>query len=152
MKILNQELSRLVYTDFFAQVTKLEKQTIVFTPNPEILLQAASDPEFSALLKKADYLTPDGIGLYLAAQVLEENNKLIALLKLPYFIYRIVSEKWALFEKYGDKICGSDLTNDLLAYAQQEKIAIAIVDPYFPKDEAKCQSQKYFRENMTELY
>lgn len=152
MKILNQELSRLVYGDFFAQITKLEKQTIVFTPNPEILLQAASDPEFSSLLKKADYLTPDGIGLYLAAQVLEEKNKFLSILKLPYYIYRIVSEKWALFEKYGDKICGSDLTNDLLAYAEQEKVAITIIDPYFPKDKAKCESQKYFRENLSKIF
>ena len=61
MKILGHKLSRLTYCDFFAQITQLKKQTIVFTPNPEILLQAASDSEFSALLKKADYLTPDGI-------------------------------------------------------------------------------------------
>jgi UDP-N-acetyl-D-mannosaminuronic acid transferase (WecB/TagA/CpsF family) len=61
MKILNHELSRLTYCDFFAQITKLKKQAIVFTPNPEMLLQAANDREFSELLKKADYLTPDGI-------------------------------------------------------------------------------------------
>lgn len=76
----------------------------------------------------------------------------MALLKLPYFIYRIVSEKWELFEKYGDKICGSDLTNDLLAYAEEKKIAIAIIDPYFPKDAAKCESQKHFKKNLSNLF
>ena len=84
--------------------------------------------------------------------MLDEKNKFIALFKLPYFIYRIVSEKWELFEKYGDKICGSDLTNDLLAYAGQQNISIAIIDPYFPKDKAKCQSQKNFKKNLSKIF
>jgi UDP-N-acetyl-D-mannosaminuronic acid transferase (WecB/TagA/CpsF family) len=38
---------------------KLEKQNIVFTPNPEILLKTKNDSEFKELLNKATYLTPD---------------------------------------------------------------------------------------------
>jgi UDP-N-acetyl-D-mannosaminuronic acid transferase (WecB/TagA/CpsF family) len=37
----------------------LEKQTIIFTPNPEILLKAQSDKNFANLLNKATYKTPD---------------------------------------------------------------------------------------------
>jgi N-acetylglucosaminyldiphosphoundecaprenol N-acetyl-beta-D-mannosaminyltransferase len=55
------------------KITKLEKQNIVFTPNPEILLQTKNDSEFKSLLEKANYLTPDGIGLYIAFQILDNN-------------------------------------------------------------------------------
>jgi N-acetylglucosaminyldiphosphoundecaprenol N-acetyl-beta-D-mannosaminyltransferase len=55
------------------EITSLKKQNIAFTPNPEILLQAKNDSEFKALLEKANYLTPDGIGLYIAFQILDNN-------------------------------------------------------------------------------
>lgn len=34
-------------------------KTLVFTPNPEILVRANSDVEFLDILQKADYNTPD---------------------------------------------------------------------------------------------
>jgi N-acetylglucosaminyldiphosphoundecaprenol N-acetyl-beta-D-mannosaminyltransferase len=37
----------------------------IFTPNPEILVQARSDPGYAALLNTADLLLPDGIGIVL---------------------------------------------------------------------------------------
>jgi UDP-N-acetyl-D-mannosaminuronic acid transferase (WecB/TagA/CpsF family) len=61
MKIFNITLDNLKYTDFFKQITRFEKQEIIFTPNPEILLKTQSDKEFEGLLKKATILTPDGI-------------------------------------------------------------------------------------------
>lgn len=61
MKILAVDLDSLIYKEFFDEITHLKKQKIVFTPNPEILLMAQRDSEFSKLLKKADYLLPDGI-------------------------------------------------------------------------------------------
>jgi hypothetical protein len=51
----------LKYKDLFAEITKFEKQNIVFTPNPEILLKIKSDEEFKNILLKADFLTSDGI-------------------------------------------------------------------------------------------
>lgn len=47
------------------------KKTLVFTPNPEILVRANSDPEFLSLLKKADYNTPDANGLYVGSMIQE---------------------------------------------------------------------------------
>ena len=50
MKIFDIPLDRLNYTDFFAKITKLEKQNIIFTPNPEILLKTQDDKEFKNLI------------------------------------------------------------------------------------------------------
>ena len=41
----------------------------VFTPNPELLLSAQKDPSFLGLLRSADLLLPDGVGVLLAARL-----------------------------------------------------------------------------------
>ncbi|MBT3728712.1 hypothetical protein HOF65_06935 [bacterium] len=51
----------------------MNNQNIVFTPNPEILLKTQTDIEFKELINKASHLTPDGIGLYLAFQIIDNN-------------------------------------------------------------------------------
>jgi len=42
-----------------------ERVHCIFTPNPEILVQARSDPSYAALLNTADLLLPDGVGILL---------------------------------------------------------------------------------------
>jgi N-acetylglucosaminyldiphosphoundecaprenol N-acetyl-beta-D-mannosaminyltransferase len=44
----------------------------VFTPNSEMLLRAWRDPEFAAVLNKADLTAPDGIGVVYAAKILKQ--------------------------------------------------------------------------------
>lgn len=62
MDIFGISLSRLKYDSFFQTITeKKNAQSIVFTPNPEILLLAKKDSTFTQSLKKADYLLPDGV-------------------------------------------------------------------------------------------
>jgi len=41
---------------------------MVFTPNPEIVARAARDPEFRAVLRRADLAVPDGVGLVWAVR------------------------------------------------------------------------------------
>ena len=45
-------------------------QNVIFTPNPEILLEASRDKEYRAVLQKADLALPDGIGLVLIGRFL----------------------------------------------------------------------------------
>lgn len=40
------------------------------TANPEIVLTALNDPEYSSVIKGADYLTADGIGIVKGAKIL----------------------------------------------------------------------------------
>jgi N-acetylglucosaminyldiphosphoundecaprenol N-acetyl-beta-D-mannosaminyltransferase len=42
----------------------------VATVNPEFVMRARQDPEFRALLNRADLATPDGVGIVLAARLL----------------------------------------------------------------------------------
>ncbi len=52
-----------------AAATALSTHALVFTPNAEMLSRAAKDPAFFALLKRAELLLPDGVGVSLAARM-----------------------------------------------------------------------------------
>lgn len=53
-----------------ADRTAAGKHTSVFTPNPEMLERAMRDRDFASLLHDADILTPDGVGVCIAARLL----------------------------------------------------------------------------------
>lgn len=69
------ESSREVFA-FFTQLltapksSNEHKTTVIFTPNPEQVVLAASDDAFAQNLAQADYLLPDGIGLVIASAVM----------------------------------------------------------------------------------
>lgn len=46
-----------------ALILKQNDLKLIFTPNPEQLILARKNPHFAALLKQADYLIPDGVGV-----------------------------------------------------------------------------------------
>ncbi|MCK9272196.1 WecB/TagA/CpsF family glycosyltransferase [Candidatus Gracilibacteria bacterium] len=130
MKIFGVELQKLNYKNFLNEILNNSEQSIIFTPNPEILLAIKKDSEFTEILKKANYLTSDGIGLYIAFQILDNNFKYLNILFLPYFVFNILFRKNYLYKKYGDKICGSDLTLDLLDYSDKNKLGVTIIDKF----------------------
>ena len=145
MQIFWIKIDKLKYSELLKKITKLEKQTIVFTPNPEILLKAKTDKGFKNLLQKADYLTPDGIWLYIAFQILNNTySKLTNTILIPYYFFNLFFRRKYLYKKYWDRICWSDLTKDIILKAEKEWIKISIVDLYNPKDKNKVDSQKVF--------
>lgn len=146
-------LNSLKKDDFIEEILSFDKRNIVFTPNPEILLKAKKDKEFFRILRKADYLLPDGIGLYLAYQILDNNfSRFLNSILLPFYIFHLLFKKKYLYEKYGERICGSDLTKELLEKSSQKGIKIAILDLYNPHDEKKVASQKIFEEKLKQSY
>lgn len=153
MQIFWIRIDKLKYNDFFRNLVKLEKQYIVFTPNPEILLKTRKDNDFKELLKKANYLTADWIGLYIAFQIID--NKYWAFLNilfLPYFFFNLFFRKTYLYKKYWDRICGSDLTKDLIDFSISNSIKISIIDLYNPNDSKKVASQDVFSEKLKKIF
>ncbi len=146
-------LNKLKKAEFLEEIKTLKKQSIIFTPNPEILLKLKNDGEFRDILEKASYLIPDGIGIYLAYQILEKKYSFFtSIFLLPYFIYKLIFKKKELYELYWERICGSDLTKDLLRFAEEEKKQIVIIDLYNPTDSKKQLSQKVFASKIKEKY
>lgn len=133
-------------------ITQTNRPLAVFTPNPEILLAAQTDAEFYNLLKKADILFPDGIGLYLAAQIADSRLPVVVkILLLPYYVLRLFLGRKGLYRQYGNRICGSDVTSDLLEYANIHHLSVAIVDA-FTTDKDKSDSQKLVLPNLKKLF
>ena len=123
MKFLSFDIYHGRYAEFLETIKTPEKKTLVFTPNPEILLRASKDREFLDILKKADYLTPDANGLYTASLIQEGSGYISAL-------FQTFVRQRRLREKYGERISGSTLTHDLIEYATREKKKILMIDNY----------------------
>lgn len=51
-----------------AEALDMDKCSMVFTPNSEILLEAVKDSEFEAVLKSGQLVIPDGIGVVIASR------------------------------------------------------------------------------------
>jgi len=158
MKIFQLEISRYTYSDFLKEITTfLHEEDLstpwraIFTPNPEICLKTLEDTEFLELLQKANYLTSDGIWLYLAYQI-QDTSKLWAVVYFPYFLFNVVFRKKYLYTKYGERICWSDLTTSLIEYSQHQEMRVAIIDPSYPQDKQKCLSQESFREKLSQKF
>ncbi|MDD3532051.1 MAG: WecB/TagA/CpsF family glycosyltransferase [Candidatus Shapirobacteria bacterium] len=79
-----------------------EKHYIV-TPNPEFIVLAKEDPDFSNILNGADLSVPDGIGLIWASRLLYGKNGL------------------------GERITGVDLMADICQMAAQKKWSVFLL-------------------------
>lgn len=159
MQILWIPINKLSYKDFLEEITRIDKKSIIFTPNPEIILKTLEDEEFKKMIINADYLLPDGTGLYIAAQINNIKEKyiyilwvIISIILLPYFIFNVIFRKKVLYKLYWDKICWSDLTLDLLKFAENNNVKVTIIDLYTPNDERKVAVQNSFREKLNSVY
>jgi len=157
MQIFWIKLDKLKYNDFLNNlknnILNWNNWKIVFTPNPEILLNTLKDKEFKDLLEKADYLTIDWIGIYIWLQI-EDNRKniLIETLLLPYYFFNLFFRRKYLYKEYWERVCGSDLTKDLVEFVSEKWVKITILDPYFPQDLKKCEAQKTFRDDLQKVF
>ncbi len=76
------------------------KPTMVFTPNPEFLVEAQKDKDFQDLLNRSDINLVDGFGLILAGKILKRN--------------------------VGERISGADVVERLLEEGNQKKWTIGV--------------------------
>lgn len=96
---------------------------VIYTPNPEQIVQSRGNKEFKQALQQADLLLPDGIGLVWASRLL------------------------ALFGKgksLVERIAGVDVVRDLLEIARQRDLEVLVIggreyspEDYFAYDGAK---------------
>ncbi len=121
MQFLWLSIHHWKYRDFLELIKNPAEKTLVFTPNPEILVRASRDPDFLEILQKWTYNTPDANGLYVGSMMQEGISFFHAGLATFF-------QKNQLKLKYGELIKGSDLTQDLLEYAGKNNKNILILD------------------------
>jgi len=106
-RILGVKIHGLSQEKVFALVKSfIEKEdfNLVFTPNPEICLKAEKDEDYSKVLNEADLNIPDGVGLKVGAEILEQ--------------------------KISHRITGVDLTKYVLNYCDQNEKKVMIINKY----------------------
>ena len=76
-KILSVGISTMSKQEILKEIFRRAKQkrrTVIFTPNPQMLLQASTSKRKSKLLNSADFNIPDGIGVVIASKL--KNGKI----------------------------------------------------------------------------
>ena len=98
---------------------------VVYTPNPEQIVQSRGNEKFKQALISADLLLPDGVGLVFAARFL-------ALFKRA--------------EPICERIAGVDVVHDLLEVARQRQLKVLVIGgrDYSPKDYFAYQGAKIY--------
>lgn len=154
MNIFWLEIKPLNYENLFQNIVSTSQRKIkIFTPNPEIMLRVKEDEDFKKTLNEATYLTSDGVGLFIAYEILSNNYpKILNIALTPYYIFKMIFNRDYFYRKFGDRICGSDLTKDLLDYYNTKNGSVAIIDPYYPEDKNKVESQKTLTQKLEKLY
>ncbi|MDK6863355.1 WecB/TagA/CpsF family glycosyltransferase [Nosocomiicoccus ampullae] len=89
------------FVDELKRRLEQKEKTFVVTANPEILMKTKEDNEFQHVVKRADYVTPDGIGVVLLSKLKRRPLK--------------------------ERITGFDLTVDLLQYADDENLSVYLL-------------------------
>lgn len=72
--VLNVPFDNLAKKEILVQLNqriKMQQKTFVVTANPEIVMYANQHSSYMDIIKKADYITPDGIGIVKAARMLK---------------------------------------------------------------------------------
>ncbi|EAD9709705.1 glycosyltransferase [Listeria monocytogenes] len=75
ISILNIPFYNTTQAGFVEELYTVAKdggRRFVVTANPEIVMYARTDKEFEAILRQADYIVPDGIGIIMASEKLGE--------------------------------------------------------------------------------
>ena len=76
--VLGVKIDKMSLSETFEKakgLLKTEGVSMIFTPNPEIVMRAAEDSEFKNILNSADICTPDGIGVVYASKILKNPVK-----------------------------------------------------------------------------
>ncbi|WP_268912749.1 WecB/TagA/CpsF family glycosyltransferase [Lentilactobacillus sp. SPB1-3] len=63
------------FMDIITNRINEHRRTFVVTANPEIVMYAQSHSQFNDLIKQADYIVPDGIGVILASRIISQPLK-----------------------------------------------------------------------------
>jgi len=88
---------------------------VIYTPNPEQIVQSRGNEEFRLVLQKADVLLPDGVGLVVASKILAFFKKV---------------------QPLHERIAGVEVAEDLLELARQRELEVLVIGGrnYSPED------------------
>lgn len=96
VKINNMSMNETV--EAVKDLLKLDRPSLIFTPNSEIIYMAKNDEKFKAVLNSSDINSPDGIGVVYASKILKD--------------------------PLAERVAGYDLSLKLLPYMNEKKLKL----------------------------
>lgn len=125
----------------------LSKKQIIYTPNPEILLEARRDKKFADILNRATLLLPDGHGIQFVSTLLKFNLFWRILLYFPALLLFLVWKK--PFKKiFPELIHGSDFMDDIISWAHKNKKSVFLLGS---SESSAKGSMEYFKKKYHNL-
>lgn len=117
MKLFGVQIDELTRAQ---ALEKLNEKQLIFTPNPEILLEARRNETFKRALQKGTMMLPDGNGLLLVSTLLRFKSRFLRFLLL--FPAGLLFLLWKPpFKKILPEIIhGANFMDDVLARAERE--------------------------------
>ncbi len=101
---------------------------LIFTPNPEIIVQVDKNPALRQVLTEADYLLPDGVGLLLANRWIRFRQRLLFLTDKFSLSKTTLKQRQLLMPaKISEKMTGIDLADKLLIEAAKKNYVSLII-------------------------
>ncbi len=104
-------------------IHRLNSRQIIFTPNPEILLEARRNPAYLQALKQGTLLLPDGHGLQLVSTLLMFPRPLRWILFLPALLLYLFWKK-PFQSRIPEIIHGSDFMNEVIQWSAQHSKSV----------------------------
>lgn len=99
---------------------RLNEKQLIFTPNPEILLEASRNAAYRAALQKGTLMLPDGNGLQLTSMLMKIRSRGLRFLVLPLALVLFLFRKCYFRGVFPEIIHGSDFMWDVVQKAEQE--------------------------------
>lgn len=111
--------------------------SMIFTPNPEIVMAAYEDPEFRDILNSADLCTPDGIGVVYAAKMLGDPvPERVAGFDLACGLLESLRKTGEGVFLFGAKPGVAETAREKLRIAYPGLVVSGVHDGYFAEDES----------------
>jgi len=146
VEVLGVKIDKISLDEAFEKAKILLKEdgvSMIFTPNPEIIMRASEDEEFKKILNSADICTPDGIGVVYAAKILKNPVKeRVPGFELSNMLMKSVSKTGEKVFLFGSKPGIAERAKENIEKLYPGIVIVGTRDGYFKKeDEASIINQ-----------
>jgi len=146
MYILDVKIDQLTKSEAF---DKLSEPQLIFTPNPEIILEAQNNKAFKNALKNGTLMLADGHGLLLVSTLLKFPSALLRFFLLPIALILFLFSKRAFKSVIPEIIHGSDFMDELISWSEDNSKSVF----FLGGDEGVSQNTAFFfKERYPDLY
>lgn len=141
MKILNVKVDPITQKD---AVAELENRQVIFTPNPEIILEARKNKALRRALKRGSMMLPDGHGLLFVSTMMKIKSKFLRLiLFFPALLLFLIWKK-PFKTVLPDVVHGSDFMATVVAWAEARGKSVFFLGGQ-EKDDVARKTADYFK-------